>query len=135
MKKADLKTMLVPDLRTFSSSKRQRLASLFDGLAGSDFERLPGNGRMFLHEGRWTMGSPRCSNFPTSKRSARFSRRNLLYPTPGCDVVRKNAGGELRAAHGRSRLRQQDLVDDEPVAEHADQVGARPRRTARTAWS
>ena len=41
MKKADLKTMLVPDVRTFSSSQRQRLASLFDGLAESDFERLP----------------------------------------------------------------------------------------------
>ena len=42
MKKADLETMPVLDVRTFSASQLQQLSSLFDQLARSDFERLPG---------------------------------------------------------------------------------------------
>lgn len=41
LKKADLKTMLVLDVRTLSASQRQSLAGLFDELAEADFERLP----------------------------------------------------------------------------------------------
>ena len=42
MKKADLETLLVLDLRAFSASQLRRLSNLFDSLATSDFERLPG---------------------------------------------------------------------------------------------
>ena len=41
MKKADLETLPVLDLRALSTSQHQRLSNLFDRLVASDFERLP----------------------------------------------------------------------------------------------
>lgn len=41
LKKADLETLPVLDVRAISVSQRQRLSSLLDRLATSDFERLP----------------------------------------------------------------------------------------------
>ena len=45
VKKADLETLPVPDVRTFTASQRQHLSNLLDRLAKSDFERLPGMSR------------------------------------------------------------------------------------------
>ena len=42
MKKADLETLPVLDVRALSDSQRQGLSNLLDSLATSDFERLPG---------------------------------------------------------------------------------------------
>ena len=42
LKKADLETLPVPDVRTFSASQQQQLLNLFDRSAECDFEPLPG---------------------------------------------------------------------------------------------
>ena len=42
MKKADLESLPVPDVRAFSADQVQGLSNLLDGLAMTDFERLPG---------------------------------------------------------------------------------------------
>ena len=41
VKKADLETLPVPDVRALSASQREHLSNLLDQLANSDFERLP----------------------------------------------------------------------------------------------
>ena len=42
LKKADLESLLVPDVRAFSAGQVQGLSNLLDRLAPTDFERLPG---------------------------------------------------------------------------------------------
>lgn len=45
VKKADLESLPVPDVRAFSRGQIQGLSNLLDGLATTDFERLPGMSR------------------------------------------------------------------------------------------